>query len=212
MMQCRRLLVLAPHTDDAELGCGGTLARLLDMGVDAYVAVFSTAKDSLPEGAPSDTLKKEFLKAMGLLGVPSEHLIVHDYPVRLLSYHRQEVLENLVSLGRDLSPDVVFVPSGSDLHQDHQVLYAEAVRAFKRLTLWGYELPWNHITFGAQAFVTLERAHVERKWEAMQAYQSQIELGRPYFTRTFIEALACVRGTQVGTQYAEAFEVVRTRW
>lgn len=204
--------MLAPHTDDAELGCGGSICRLLEEGLEVYVAVFSTAAASLAPHAPRDTLKNEFLKAMALLGVEKNALFVHDYPVRRLSDHRQEVLESLVVLKRDLSPDVVFAPSSSDLHQDHQVLFAEAARAFKQTTLWGYELPWNHVTFAAQAFVALKAVHVERKWQALQAYQTQLELRRPYFTRSFVEALARVRGTQLGTEFAEAFDVVRVRW
>lgn len=212
MNQPRRLLVLAPHTDDAELGCGGSICRLLEEGIDVHVAVFSTAETSLPPNTPKDTLKKEFLEAMALLGLEKSVLVVHDYPVRMLSYHRQEVLENLIVLKRDLMPDVAFVPSSSDLHQDHQVLFAEAARAFKQITLWGYELPWNHVTFAAQGFVALEAAHIERKWQALQVYHSQIALGKPYFARSFIEGLARVRGMQLGTEFAEAFEVVRIRW
>ncbi len=211
-MRYKRLLVLAPHTDDAELGCGGTIARLLEEGLDIHIAAFSTAKESLQDGSPPDTLKKEFFHATDILGIDSSKRFVYDYPVRHLSYHRQAVLEDLVKLGKDLSPDVAFVPSGSDVHQDHQVLYTEAVRAFKRITLWGYELPWNHISFSAQAFVTLDRRHLERKWQALLAYQSQIDLKRGYFTKEFIEGLARVRGAQLGVEFAEAFEVVRTRW
>jgi len=50
MNTMRRVLVLAPHTDDAELGCGGTIARLLTDGADVFVAAFSTAEESLPPG------------------------------------------------------------------------------------------------------------------------------------------------------------------
>jgi len=61
-----RLLVLAPHTDDAELGCGGTIARLLEAGTEVYVVALSTADDSLPPGAPPTTLAHEFGQAMQL--------------------------------------------------------------------------------------------------------------------------------------------------
>ena len=75
----------------------------------------------------------------------------------------------------------------------------------------GYELPWNHISFDAQAFVTLEERHLDAKWAALQAYTSQFELARPYFSRSFIEGLARVRGTQVKVEIAEAFEVMRIK-
>jgi len=206
------VLALAPHTDDVELGAGGTIARLIGEGATVHVAAFSTAEESLPPGAPSDMLEVECRKATGILGVPAENLICYHYPVRRLSYHRQEVLEELVALRRRLSPQLVLLPSQHDMHQDHQVLWAEGIRAFKNTQLLGYELPWNHLTFSPQAFMILERSHVERKWQALQNYESQMELGRPYFTQAFTEGLAKVRGAMVGAEWAEAFEVVRAKW
>lgn len=207
----RRVLVISPHTDDAELGCGGTIARMIEEHVDVHVAVFSTAEESLPPDSHPGTLKREFLEAMPQLGVPTSNLVVFEYPVRRLSYHRQEVLEELVKLRRTLVPDLVLLPSGSDVHQDHQVVYAEGMRAFRDASILGYELPWNHVTFSAQAFVVLERRHLDLKWKALQAYGSQLELRRPYFCKEFIDSLARVRGTQVRAEYAEAYEVVRVR-
>jgi len=212
MNTMRRVLVLAPHTDDAELGCGGTIAWLLAVGADVFVAAFSTAEESLPPGAMPNRLRDEFLAAMQTLGIPHDNALVFEYPVRRLSYYRQELLEELVKLRKQIDPNMVFLPSASDLHQDHQVLNAEGLRCFKDMTVWGYELPWNNIGFPAQAFVTLEPCDLQAKWEALQAYKSQFELGRPYFSQEFIEGLARVRGVQVKSPYAEAFEVMRLKW
>lgn len=206
-----KILVLAPHTDDAELGCGGTLARFHAEGKEIYVAAFSTARASLPEGAEPDTLKNEFLASMKILGVPEERLFVHDYQVRMLSYHRQEVLEEMVKLRQVIQPDLVLLPSGSDLHQDHQVVYNEGLRAFKHASIWGYELPWNHVSFSTQAFVTLDQSHLDMKWKMMTTYESQFQKQRAYFTKEFMEGLARVRGVQINEPYAEAFEVVRLK-
>ncbi len=206
------VLVLAPHTDDAELGCGGTIARLLREGGDVFVAAFSTAEASLPVGAVPTRLRDEFLCSMQVLGIPPDKTFVFGYPVRRLSYRRQDLLEELVKLRNQVNPSMVFLPSASDLHQDHQVLNAEGLRCFKDMTVWGYELPWNNIGFPAQAFITLESCDLQAKWEALQAYKSQFELGRPYFSREFIEGLARVRGVQVKSPYAEAFEVMRLKW
>lgn len=210
-MTFQRVLVLSPHTDDAELGCGATIARMVEEHVEVHVAVFSTAEESLPPGSDPDTLRREFLKAMPTLGVPTSNLTIFEYPVRRLSYFRQEVLEELVRLRQALNPDLVLLPSGNDAHQDHQVLYAEGIRAFRNTSILGYELPWNHITFSAQAFFILQRRHLDLKWEALQAYKSQMELRRPYFSQEFIDSLARVRGTQVKAEYAEAYEVLRIR-
>ena len=211
-MTYRRLLVLAPHTDDAELGCGATISRLMEEGVEVHIAAFSTAEESLPPGFPPTTLRDEFYEAMRLLRIPPSNVHVFGYPVRRLSYHRQEVLEELVKLRRAVDPDIVFIPCEHDLHQDHQVMHAEGVRAFKHVTVWGYELPWNNIQFAANGFVTVEQRHLDAKWTALQAYRSQLYLERAYFTREFVEGLARVRGVQVRSEFAEAFDVMRIRW
>jgi len=207
-----KALFLSPHTDDVELGCGGTIARLLDEGTDIYVAVFSTAEASLPKDLPKDTLKIEFLAAMTSFGIPKSNLIIYDYPVRRLSYYRQDILENIVSLHQEIQPDIIFLPSIQDKHQDHQVLHGEGVRAFRDCSIFAYELPWNHTVFSTQAFVTLQYKHIEKKWEALQKYQSQMALNRRYFSREFIESLARVRGVQVNADWAESFEIVKLKW
>jgi N-acetylglucosamine malate deacetylase 1 len=208
-LKYKRILVLAPHTDDAELGCGGTIAKLLEEGSEVFIAVFSTAEESVPEGAPADILEKEFYHAMEIMKIPKDNLFVYKYQVRKFSYYRQDILEDLIKLRNVIKPDLVFLPSGSDVHQDHQVIYSEGLRAFKNMSILGYELPWNHITFTSQAFMELNDNHIICKWNALQAYTSQIELNRPYFTKEFMEGLARVRGTQIKKDWAEAFEVLR---
>ena len=206
--------MLAPHTDDVELGCGGTIARFLEEkdDVEIHIAVFSTAEESVPKGFPKTALRDEFYNAMLVLGLKKQRLTVFNYEVRKLSYHRQEVLEELVSLRKSIDPDMVFMPSSEDLHQDHQTLYNEGLRAFKEITLWGYELPWNTITFPTRGFVTLKERHVQRKWKALQAYKTQLSMKRAYFTLDYIKGLAKVRGIQVKSEYAEAFDIIRTKW
>ena len=205
--------MLSPHTDDVELGCGGTMARLLESReAEVHVTVFSTAEDSLPKGVPKTQLKDEILKSMAVLGIPKGNLVIHGYVVRKLSYKRQDVLEEMVSLKKSIDPEMVFLPSSQDLHQDHQTVYNEGLRAFKEVTIWGYELPWNTIAFPARGFVTLEKRHIDRKWEALRAYRSQLSLRRPYFTYEYVKGLATVRGIQVKSKFAEAFEVVREKW
>jgi LmbE family N-acetylglucosaminyl deacetylase len=211
MIAPKRVLVLAPHTDDAELGCGGTMARWIDEGAEMYTAVFSTAEKSLPPGSKAYRLKDECHLALDEIGVPQDNRFIYDYPVRELGYHRQDVLEQMVMLHAEVAPEVILVPSAADLHQDHNVVYQESVRAFKHLTMLGYELPWNHITFSTQAFVVLTEDHIKRKWAALTKYQSQVEVGRPYFRWEAIESMARVRGLQVKTDFAEAYELIRIR-
>jgi LmbE family N-acetylglucosaminyl deacetylase len=196
-----------------ELGCGGTIAKLLEEQIEIHVAVFSTAEKSVPRGFPKTVLRDEFYRSMNVLGIKKKNrLTVFNYEVRKLSYSRQEVLEELVQLKKKVNPDAVFLPSGEDLHQDHQTVYNEGLRAFKDITLWGYELPWNTITFPTRGFVTLEARHIQKKWEAMREYKTQFVLKRPYFSLEFVKGLATVRGAQVNAEYAEAFDAIRTKW
>ena len=56
---CKNILVLAPHTDDGELGLGGTISRLIEKGKKVTYVAFSTAQQSVPKGFPKDILKTE---------------------------------------------------------------------------------------------------------------------------------------------------------
>ncbi len=203
-----RALFLAPHTDDVELGCGATLARCVEECDTVDVAVFSSAAQSLPKGLPSDHLKKEFYAAMDVYDIPQDRLHVFDYQVRRLNYSRQDVLEDLVQLRLAIKPNIVFTPSGGDVHQDHQVVHNESLRAFKTSTVLGYELPWNNFNFESRVFVAVSPGHLAVKHKALQAYKSQIEKNRRYFDPEFINGLASVRGIQQGVKYSEAFELV----
>ena len=203
----RRTLVLAPHTDDGEFGCGGTIARLVDAGVEVRYVAFSIATKSLPAGFPPDALAREVREATALIGIPEESLIVHDFEVRTFPLHRQDILELLIDLWDDWRPDAVLMPSVRDIHQDHQVIAAEGLRAFKRTTLLGYEIPWNNFNFDYQAFVSLDREHIERKVAALACYASQQH--RNYANAEYIWNLARTHGINVGREYAEVFEVYR---
>ena len=202
-----RVLILAPHTDDGELGCGGTIARFVEEGKEVYYAAFSVAEKSVPEGFPRNILEIEVRKAMKVLGVSESDLLIYKYEVRTFSYHRQEILEDIISLRKELQPDLVFIPSPNDLHQDHKVMAEEGIRAFKKSTILGYEMPWNNISFNTISFIPLEERHIKKKIDALRCYETQRY--RSYLNEDFIRSLARTRGTQIEVEYAEAFEVIR---
>ena len=203
----KRALVLAPHTDDGEFGCGGTMARLVEQGVEVRYIAFSIATKSLPEGFAPDTLAREVCAATAELGIPDGNLDVHDFEVRTFPERRQDILELLIGLWEEWSPDLVFQPSLHDVHQDHQVIAAEGLRAFKRTTILGYEVPWNNFDFTYQAYVALEEPHVERKIAALEKYASQQH--RRYADSEYIRNLARMHGVNVNREFAECFQVYR---
>ena len=152
----KKILVLAPHTDDGEFGCGGTIAKFIEQGLDVYYAAFSACKQS----------------------------VLKQFP-----------------------PDLVFIPSQDDLHQDHATIAMEGLRAFKQTSILCYEVPWNNISFRTSAFIHLTKKQLDTKIQALKKYKSQAH--RNYASEEFIQSLARVRGVQVGTDYAETFEVIR---
>ena len=203
----KRALVLAPHTDDGEFGCGGTMARLVEEGTEVRYVAFSIATRSLPPGFPPDTLRHEVGAATAELGIAAANLAVLDFDVRTFPQHRQEILELLIELWNDWEPNVVFQPSLHDIHQDHQAIAAEGLRAFKRTTILGYEIPWNNLDFAYQAYISLDRRHLERKEAALACYASQKH--RRYADREYMWNLARTHGININREYAEVFQVYR---
>lgn len=207
LQNIENVLVLAPHTDDGELGLGGTISKLIRQGKNVTYVAFSTAEESVPENFPKDILKIEVKAATSKLGITAENLIIFNYQVRNLNYARQEILEKLIKIRRAKKYDLVFIPSLHDIHQDHATIAQEGVRAFKNTTILGYELIWNNLSFDTQCFIRLEKQDIEMKIKALEEYHSQGK--RNYLSKDFIYSLAKTRGVQVGCEYAESFGVIR---
>ena len=206
MISGKRILILAPHTDDGELGCGAATANLLAANEIHYVA-FSSCRQSVPASFEPDILKTEFAAATKSLGLKQENVRLLDYQVRRFSYHRQEILDDLLKFRNEIAPEIVFMPSATDIHQDHFTITSEGIRAFKHSTILNYELPWNNIVFSPKCYIALTEEDLQKKCSAVGEYKSQAH--REYTSENFIRSLARVRGLQIGKPYAEAFEVVR---
>ena len=194
------ILLLAPHADDVELGCGATVARFIEEKHNLLWIVFT---DEQP-------LNSEHVKATEVMGLKNESLRALDFTLRHLSNRRQEVLECLVTLNSEFKPDLVVGPSLNDFHQDHQVVANEMVRAFKTsASIICYELPWNHISFDVQLLAKLTNRHIETKMKMLEKFGSELVVRGRYFSEKLMRGVALLRGTQAGTEYAEAFEVLR---
>ena len=193
----QNILVLSPHTDDGELGCGGTISRFSEEGKNVFLIAFTEMGD--------ERLEREMREATRTLGIPTMRTWCYSFPHRRFPLARQRILEVMLSFLP--KPDLVFAPSLDDIHQDHQVIAQECLRAFKRTTILGYEEPWNNLHFSTTCFIPLHRHHIDNKIIAVQCYESQKH--RNYTTPDAILSLAVARGTQIQKPYAEAFEVVR---
>ena len=114
-MTINKVLALAPHTDDIELGCGGFLSKLKKQSVEIDAVSFSTAQP-LSVGDPV----QEFKDAMSILNIDGEFL---DFKPRYFHEQRQDILDYLWNRNKDNNYDLVLCPSSYDNHQDHQVIY-----------------------------------------------------------------------------------------
>lgn len=203
----KRILILAPHTDDGEFGCGGTITKFINEGAQVYYAAFSACEQSVLKEFPKDILITEVKKATKILGIEPSNLILFKYDVRKFNYFRQDILDDMIKLRHEIKPDLVFMPCENDVHQDHHTIYQEGVRAYKFSSILCYELPWNNLSLNTTSFVHLTEEEISIKVKALKEYKSQAH--RPYASEEFIRALALTRGTQIGAKYAETFEIKR---
>jgi len=194
----KKILAVAPHTDDIELGCGATLHKYRnDYEIDALA--ISNAQP-LATGDPVE----EFYESMKLIGANASFL---DFEPRVMGIHRQELLDKFWNLQQKNKYDIVFCPSSYDTHQDHQAVYNEVFRAFKHCTILGYEMPWNNRTFRTDVFVSLSIEDINVKVKMLDCYKTQLE--RAFMCKEYVMDIARTRGLQVGKKYVESFEAIR---
>jgi LmbE family N-acetylglucosaminyl deacetylase len=206
-LKAKRVMVLAPHTDDGEFGCGGTIARFIEEGCEVFYTAFSVCEQSLPYGFKEDQLKDELMNATAAIGIPRDNVLVHRYEVRRFPENRQNILQDIIDTRNQVKPDLVLMPCLDDIHQDHQVIAAEGARAYKNTTIFSYEMLWNNLSITTSSFVLLQERHVQKKAEALACYKTQNF--RHYANSEFVWSLARTRGAQVAQQYAEVFQLVR---
>ena len=121
--QIDKVLVLAPHPDDAEFGLGGTISKLLEIGKEVHVAIFSNCEKSTPKGFKIGSIVKELYQSCAFLGIDEKNIHMMSFEVREFPAFRQEILEELIVLRNKIKPNLVFIPCSSDIHQDHKTIH-----------------------------------------------------------------------------------------
>lgn len=206
-----RVLIISPHTDDAVITTGGTISRKLEEGSEIFYVGLSIAEESVPEGFPKDAVKKECQLATEVLGIDPKKVYIERFPVRRFPEYRQKLLDTIINFRDKIRPDMSFVPATADIHQDHEVVNRESIRALSRYcSVYGYDFPWNSLYEGKlNLFYQLEERHVRKKVKALNCFKSQIAKKPSYLTEEYVRGLAIERGNRIGVRYAEAFEVIR---
>lgn len=199
------VLILAPHTDDGELGCGATISKLINAKCTVHYIAFSYI---YRYNAKVNNLTEECYEALKELGVPENNVRLFNFESRNFLRDRQKILDCMIKLNKDYKPDLIFTPMKCDIHQDHQTITNEAIRAFKHCSLLGYEMVWNNLNPTLNVYIEVSEMDVQKKIEAFKKYESQNN--RDYYKNSHLLcSLAQTRGLSIGVEFAEAFECIK---
>lgn len=204
----KRILVVCAHADDMEIGCGGTIHRLLGQDKDIYQLILSLNLKGSSSKFSAEEVTEEVYNSAKILGFKRENVFVEKFENRVFPAHRQEILDTLCVYRRKINPDLVFTMCLDDMHQDHITVAQESLRAFKECNILSYGYDWNRLDKRADFYSVLSETDLQKKIKAVGCYKSQ-NSGRPYFSPEYIRAWALTRGVEIKEKYAEAFDVVR---
>ncbi len=152
-------------------------------------------------------LVEEHRRSMAILGVRSEQIILAGFETRNFPRDRQEILEYLYGLNRLHQPDLVFVHSSADIHQDHRVATEETLRAFRGTSVLGFDVLRSSYGFFPNFLVEVDEADVDRKVKALAAYQTYSD--KYYFDPDVIRSTLVRHGALAERPFAEGFDILR---
>ena len=198
----KKVCFIGAHPDDIELGCGALIARIAEKADVRCVTFSNNQKNPLLKN-----LVEEHYASMQTLGVPRERVDLLDYETRRFQEHRQEILETMISILRTDDPDIVFVHTKSDVHQDHGVLTQEALRAFRGRTVLGFDVIRSSYGFFPDFLVGVGEEDVQKKLDALACYKTYAE--KYYFSPDITRATLIRNGAICERPYAEGFDILR---
>jgi len=198
----RKVLFLGAHPDDIELGCGALLAHIASQAEVLCV----TLSDNQKNPALKD-LVAEHRRSMVELGVGPERIVLGEFETRYFPRDRQQILEYLYDLNRKHQPEIVFVHTQSDIHQDHGVTTVEAMRAFRGTTVLGFDVLRSSYGFFPQFLVEVTAEDAEKKVRALRQYTTYCD--KYYFDPEVIRATLIRQGALAEVPFAEGFDAIR---
>jgi N-acetylglucosamine malate deacetylase 1 len=198
----KKVLFLGAHPDDIELGCGALLHHIVKQTDVLCVTLSDNQKN--PD---LQNVKNEHYESMDVLGVPKEKIILGPFTTRIFPASRQEILEYFLMLRREFKPDLVFVHSKEDLHQDHNTMTEEALRAFRGITVLGFDVVRSSYDFFPHFLVEVSEEDVKKKIEALSCYETYRD--RYYFNSDLTRATMIRHGALAECPFAEGFDILR---
>lgn len=193
---------IGAHPDDIELGCGALISDIIDQADVICMTLSDNQNNPLFKN-----LVSEHYASMDILGVQPENVILHDFTTRRLKAARQDILEVMIDLKNRYHPEVVFVHTAKDIHQDHQTVTEEALRAFRGTTLLGFDVLRSSYGFFPDFLVEVSEEGVQNKIRALKAYKTYAD--KYYFDESITHATAIRHGALAERPYAEGFDILR---
>lgn len=198
----KRVLFLGAHPDDIELGCGALIHQIVQKTDVLCVTLSDNQKN--PD---LQNVKIEHIKSMKVLGVPEERVIFGPFITRIFQDSRQEILEYFLKLRKDFKPDLIFVHSKQDVHQDHNTMTDEALRAFRGITVLGFDVVRSSYGFFPHFLVEVTEEDVNKKIEALTQYKTYQD--RYYFNSELTRSIMVRHGALAEVPFAEGFDILR---
>jgi len=198
----KRVFFIGAHPDDIEIGCGALIAN-----IQKNTEVFCITLSDNQENPLLKNVVREFHSSMHILGVDDDHIFLEKFQTRLFKKFRQEILEYLFFMNKKYQPDMVFVHTNSDLHQDHGTVTQESLRAFRGTSLFGYDVIRSSYGFFPTFLVEVKENDVEKKIKALAAYQTYKD--KYYFDPELTRAILIRNGAIAEKKYAEGFDILR---
>lgn len=198
----KKVLFLGAHPDDIELGCGALLHHL----VKETDVLCVTLSDNQKNPALKQ-VKDEHIQSMSILGVPEEKIVLGPFQTRVFPDSRQEILEYFLKLRKDFQPDLIFTHSKQDVHQDHNTMTDEALRAFRGITVLGFDVVRSSYGFFPNFLVQVTEEDVKKKIEALAKYETYRD--RYYFNSDLTRSIMVRHGALAECQFAEGFDILR---
>jgi LmbE family N-acetylglucosaminyl deacetylase len=212
-----RIMAIGAHSDDAELACGGTLAKAVGEGHEVRLLVMTDSSYESLHGAvlrTKDEAWDEALEAARVLGIDEKHVKFLPFPTRELPYNADAIVETEKELNA-FRPDVVLTHWPFDTHQDHRnagLTTISAGRYYNSILMYEPMMPSgrSYVAFRPQIYVDITSC-IEQKLEALRRHSSQFaKYGEDWIAA--IESRCRLRGFEIGCKYAEAFEAARFEW
>jgi len=198
----KRVLFLGAHPDDIEIGCGALLHHIARQTETLCVTLSDNQKN--PD---LKNVKAEHYQALAVLGIPEEKIVFGPFTTRVFPDARQEILEYFLQLRREFNPDLIFVHSKQDIHQDHLTMTDEALRAFRGITVLGFDVVRSSYGFFPHFLVEVTEEDVDKKVEALSKYETYRD--RYYFNSEVTRSIMVRHGALAECPFAEGFDILR---